>query len=317
MPARFVSFVFAMICFLLISCQAKEKDRLYVFKSLNELIERKDKKDREQVNVVISSLVDRSTDPRFRNLAEAWATKVQVIENLSKDDHNFMKDIKTTLLREAGYTVRKDGKMDYRENDFDAVKKVMIDEGNGRQLFKRLRFLNDSILNIDTLIRKRFENNLGLFPEHFDRNSDAEQFASELFDGQPTVAALAIISQLQINLTEAEFNLAVFCHEQGSMSPRQLHMYTFPIVTQSSEVVTPGGQLEITAGVGYFQQWGVTSIRIGNNEVPLNREAYASFKMKVPRIAGKYKVPVQIKFEDQDGKPVTASKTVGYSVATE
>jgi len=87
------------------------------------------------------------------------------------------------------------------------------------------------------------------------------------------------------------------------------------LISQNSNILSPGSSLEIRAGVGYFSTKTSPEITINNKTIPLLDSGYALYKIKVPEKEGFYQFPVYTKFLNLNtGKIEIIKKDIKYTV---
>ena len=126
--------------------------------------------------------------------------------------------------------------------------------------------------------------------------------------------AVLALMQLRNAWLQLELRMATLFHEQTSSLVLHCMDYDVPIVSQSSELLRPGGYLRIDAGVGRISVRGQPKIYIQGKEVALNEYGMAVWKHPVSGKPGTYSLPVRIVFRDQDGKEQTVLKRITYEV---
>ncbi|MEO7923001.1 MAG: hypothetical protein ABIR30_04935 [Chitinophagaceae bacterium] len=166
-------------------------------------------------------------------------------------------------------------------------------------LHEKLLQYKQDILNTDSLILLQFEKDF-----KFIKSSD--HFSSS-----------GLLTSLENNIKISENKIITFCEAQiGSVDGAGFfNSYSF-LASQNSNIVKPGDDLEIVAGIGSFSRAAQPNIKINGLSLEIGEENYAHYKMKVLNIPGKYKIPVSISyFNNVTGKDETRSIDVEYTVA--
>ncbi|TCJ14268.1 gliding motility protein GldM [Flaviaesturariibacter flavus] len=266
---------------------------------------------------IIASLQEKISDPSSRAKAEIWLPKAQNAQAMSKDMFNYIQQLRAKILTAADFDPKriKDGKPDssFRADNLDIATRIMVEEGEGKKLFAKLREYRDRLLAIDPLIAKEFANSLQIdlnMPVTQDKSNKTLEAA--YFHMVPTVAAITILSKFQNDVKTSENKVVAFCHEQvGKVTVRY---DTFAaIVGQNTNYVMPGQEIEINAGVGAFSKAAAPQITINGQGAPLGADGQATLKVAGGGL-GKHSVPVVIRFQDQDGKMQTVTKNIEYTV---
>ena len=90
------------------------------------------------------------------------------------------------------------------------------------------------------------------------------------------------------------------------------------IVSQNSNILSPGDKLEIKAGIGAFTRSVAPEIAIYGKKYKLNEMGFVSYKTNAPQKPGVYKIPLLIKYFNQvTGKEDVIQTDIKYTVAKE
>ena len=313
MNSRFVLSFTAIIIILFSSCAEKKSNSLAVLHGLNETLERSGSKLKNESKAIYESMKGRLTDPSRQAKAEIWYLKLVRVRQYTGLTLQKIAEIKTATLRAANYSIDKKGKTSFNEEDKNAIRTVLEQNGTGRSLYKTLMTLKDSLFGIDTLIQAEFKNNLYILPHAFNKVDQADEFVKTFFGDVTALDAITRLNQLQNNVLLEENRISTFLHDQTTYHP-SICTFDLPIVRQSSFVVRKGEQLTIEAGVTNFRTQGNLNVKFGSNMVPLNEFGLAVYKFRTAKAPGKYSLPVQIEFMDQDGKTQMMNKTITYRV---
>ena len=150
-------------------------------------------------------------------------------------------------------------------------------------------------------------------PNQFDSGDHADEFVDSFFVDVSVLEAFTRLNQLQNNVLREENRIFAFLHDQTSFHNRGICSFESAIVGQSSSVLKKGEELIIEAGVGNFNTSGSPKVTIGGKLIPLE-SGVAEYKFRTAKAPGKYSVPVQIEFLDQEGKTQMVNKTITYRV---
>jgi gliding motility-associated protein GldM len=272
-------------------------------------------------NTLYKSLEEKLTNPESKEKAEIWEPKAMQAKKLSSDMDNYIEGLKAELLKAADLRMKydpktKDSIKDYREDNLDASTRLFETNGKGEELKKRLDQYKESMLNIDPTIRKQFESN---FPVNTDtkdfktREGHSKDFTQTYFHMTPTVAALTMLSKFQNNIKNAENMVVTYCHSQ--IGAVEVHMdQVGVIVGANSTYLMPGQELKVTAGVGAYSSSSTPIITINGTNVPVS--GGQGVYNKTVSGTGDQTVNVSVKFKDENGKWVTQTQTVKYTVGT-
>jgi gliding motility-associated protein GldM len=140
-----------------------------------------------------------------------------------------------------------------------------------------------------------------------------KDFTNAYFHMKPTVAGLTLLSKFQNNIKNSENQVVTYCHEQIGAVVVKFDK-TGVLVGQSSNYVMPGQEIAITAGIGAYSSAAQPQISIGGSNVAVI-DGKGTYTVKASG-AGAHKVPVTIRYLDQDGLPQSKTEDVEYVVGT-
>ncbi|RYY65079.1 MAG: hypothetical protein EOO13_17640 [Chitinophagaceae bacterium] len=89
---------------------------------------------------------------------------------------------------------------------------------------------------------------------------------------------------------------------------------TSVLVGQSSQVLMPGQELRITAGVGAFSQAAAATVSVNNQRIEMKENAIAETAFRVPAEPGNYTTPVDITYVNREGETKKERFTIEYKV---
>jgi hypothetical protein len=166
---------------------------------------------------------------------------------------------------------------------------------------------------IDSQLIYVLRDHVSVFPTIL-RSKDRRGEKANLFlDKLDNETQLIFLKQLQSNIAHMASVMIEFCNHK--MSSHVVHWDTYSaIIGQNTTHLKAGETLEITAGLGAFNNQSNPVIKILGKKIPLNENAYVEYKMKVAEKPGKYEVPVKISYTDQDGKKQEITKQVSYTI---
>lgn len=235
---------------------------------------------------ILHNINDKRSDPITNHKANIWYPKAEEITRLTTNCYNYIENLK----REAPLS-----------NELSV------------SLFRQIESYEKEIFGIDESINDAFNDPAyHMFSKDSTKTSDAETYAI-LFKNASRESTIALLTTLQNNLKKFENKLVVFCHVQIPIPDRYYDSYSV-IVGQSVKTVSPGEQLEISAGIGTFSLVAKPAILINGNTVLLNEQGIANLKIKAPTRLGSHLIPVIISFTDTEGKRVKREFSVEYSV---
>lgn len=283
---------------------------LNAFKTVNNSLEKSNTVVQASTNDLHTSLQAKLTDPGTREKAQIWVPHATKVQQLTVGVYNYIQHLKDTILNIAGADFAKKDSS-YKEDNLDISTRLMIDKGNGKKLYNLLDQYQKDILNIDPLIKSQFANSLPInlaMPKT--QNKSNRTWEAAYFRMVPTVAALTILSKFQNDVKTTENKVVAFCHEQVGKVDFRFNQYE-PIVGQNSQVLLPGQELQITAGLAAMNSDQKPEVYISGSRVQLNESGLAIWKNNVNSSGT---MPVLIKFTDQEGKPQERKYEVQYTV---
>lgn len=265
------------------------------------------------------SLEEKLSQPESREKAQKWEPLAMKAKGYSAEMMNYIDSLKLKLKLAADLRMKyneatKDSIEDFRADNLDASTRVFENAGKGKELQEKLDKYKEDMLNIDPSIKAQFE---GSFPVNttppVSQEGKHKDFTQSFFHMTPTIASLTILSKFQNNVKNAENEIVTYCHNQiGAVA---VHMDQVGVlVGQNSNYLMPGQQLQITAGVGAYSSAASPSISINGSGVNVSN-GQGTYTTTVSG-AGEHSVNVNVTFKDENGKMVTKSEAVKYTVGT-
>lgn len=270
-------------------------------------------------STLYKSIEDKLTEPGSAEKAKVWEPKAMQAKALSANMIAYIDSLKLALKKAADLTMRwdknlKDSVEDFREDNLDASTRLFETHGQGKILKERLDQYKQQMLDIDPAIRKQFENT---FPVNtvppISQDGTKKDFTQAFFHMTPTVAALTMLSKFQNNIKNAENMIVSYSHAQ--IGAVEVHMDQVGVlVGQNSNYLMPGQELTVTAGVGAYSSTVKSNITINGSPISMVN-GQGQYKTTVGG-SGEHSIQVSGSFIGEDGKPVTISKTINYTVGT-
>lgn len=288
---------------------------LNAFKTVNNSLEQTNIVVNASTTEIMTSLQAKLADAGTAEKAKIWHPHAEKVHKLTADLNTYIQGLKDKVLTEAGVDyANKDSS--YKEDNLDIATRLMVDKGEGKNLYNKLVAFKKEILAIDPAIAARFDNSLPINLEKpKTKNKGNNTWEAAYFRMVPTVAALTILSKFQNDVKTTENKVITFCHEQVGKVEFRFNQYE-AIVGQNSKVLLAGQDLEITAGLAAFNSDKKPTVTIGGAVVPLDEKGMAIKKIPVNSSG---KIPVKVSYTDQDGKlqekVVEVEYTVGQSSA--
>lgn len=265
--------------------------------------------------IQINSLQEKATNPATNVKGEIWLEKA---EKIKKHTDSFKTEIALlkTQLKTAADLHLEEGKEIFNEENKAAVHKIFITENKCEALLLSQAQLNKKLLLVDEEINKEFENTIEKITiENNSVEKETLKNFKKRFEDISVMDVLVILSGLENNVTTIANNLITFCYSKVgvvggcgfSMGPRFL-------IAQNTTKLQVGERLKITAGIGEFSKNYAPNILINDTKTELEQDGTSTYELKISSSVGKYKIPVEIQFKDQNGIKCTKKSIVEYEV---
>ena len=272
-------------------------------------------------NTLYKSLEAKLADPLTAQKAAIWQPKAVQAQKLSSDMGIYINQLITDLKKEAGSKmVTIDGvtKEEYKIDDLEAATRLFGNgpggKNKGPEFEQKLKDYKKAMLNIDPEINTKFATTfpVDVTPQKGEDGKEKD-FTVAYFHMTPTIAAITLLDKFENNIKNAENQIVTFCHEQVGAVKVKFDK-TGVLLGQSSNYVMPGEEMVITAGIGAYSSAAVPQITVNGSGVQ-TVDGQGIYKFQAAG-AGAHKVPVTIKYKDQDGNDKVESKDVEYTVGT-
>lgn len=229
-----------------------------------------------QILDILHSIEEKLNDPITTEKARIWYPKAAQIQSLSTEMITNLENQKNS--------------------------KIDIDS-----LIKQVKDFPTSILRIDPKINEAFKDS---FDKLFVKSSTLKSALSN----DDSISVIALINGIENSIRIAESKALAFCNEQNSLLYFE-YPTTSAIISQNSSYIQKGENIEIIAGIGAFSTRNNPIVKINHKQVPLSENGVAIYKFKSSQKAGRYNVPVDIEYVDQDGKKIKLNRTITYTVS--
>ena len=289
---------------------------LNAFKTVNKSLETTNAVINTSTADIMKSLQEKTTDETSKVKAQIWYPKAQQAQTLSTNVFKMVQDLKDQILIEAGGDP-KNPEQKFKEENLDIATRIMVEKGEGKKLLTALTNYKTSLLAIDKSIDSAFKTSLPInLDKPASKNKAGKTWEGAYFHMVPTVAALTILSKFQNDIKTSENRVVQFCHTKVGEVVIRFDAYA-ALISQSSQYLMPGQDLEIKAGVGAFSTAAQPTVTIGGQVAKIltdGDDKGAAF-VKIPGGGvGPHSIPVRITYKDQDGNPKVVEKTVEYKV---
>ena len=286
---------------------------LNAFRTVDNSLTGTNKTINQSTKTILASLQEKMTQSETAEKARIWYPKAQAAQTASKELYDYIQGLRAQILKEAGFDPAKNGDSSFKQDNLDIATRIMVEEGKGKELQRKLEEYKAKLLGIDPLIKQELQNSLQIntsMPQVQDKGT--KTWDAAYFRMVPTVAAITILSKFQNDVKTSENKVVAFCHEQVGKVAVRFDTYA-AVIGQSSNYLMPGQEIEITAGVGAFSKAAQPQISINGQGASLGEDGAAHVKFAGGGV-GRHSVPVNIVYTDQEGKKQTITKTIEYTV---
>lgn len=281
------------------------------FKTVDKSLQSSSKNIASSNELLYKSLSQMLTDDKTKIQAAIWQPKADQAKAYAAELITYIDGLKLQLKKGANLVIKENGKEDFKEDNLDASTRLFETNKEGDKLKAKLEEFKKNILNIDSSIKVKFENNFPVSTDGVEGKEGKKDFTTGYFHMTPTVAALTILSKFQNNIKTVENQVVSFC--VGKVGAVEVHMDQVGVlVGQSSNYLMPGQELVVTAGVGAYSSTVKSNISINGSPINLV-DGQGEYKTTVSG-SGKHTIQVSGSFVGEDGKPQPISKTVEYVV---
>ncbi len=306
------------------------KEVINAFKNVDNSINKTIKVLNDKNAATYSALNDAVADPQTRDKAMVWKPIADQISSLS---NNLITDIDNykTEIKKASKFEMKDGEEYYKYDDLNANTRIMIKNKKGEEIYRKVEKYRKDV--IDVLKTANVPENIKA--QHlakiaeFDKilpcklevpkksstgtiyKQNAEDWTQSSFYMTPSVAGITVLSKIQNDIKNSEGMLSDYCLAQiGKV--KIIYDKFAAVASANTTYCMPGEEIEITAGVGAFNDQAKPQISIGG-PVPLNADGVAVKKIKAGG-PGEYPVNVSISFTTPAGETMTKNSVIKYTV---
>jgi gliding motility-associated protein GldM len=287
---------------------------LNAFKTVDNSLDKTNSTVNISTENIMESFRNKLADPTSKAKAEVWYPKAQTAQDLTKAMYNYIEGLRSDILKAADFDPARKKDSTYKEDNQDIATRIMVKDGKGKELQKKLADYRAAMINLVAPDRKaEFEKSLQVDPSMpKGLKGGNKTWEDAYFHMVPTVAALTILRKFENDVKTTENRVITHLHEQVGKVEVIFDAFE-AIVGQNAKYLMPGQELEITAGLGAFSKSKLPDITIGGSRVSLNEKGMALYKVAAGTI-GNHSVPVTVAFTDQDGKPQTRTFNVEYTV---
>ncbi len=300
---------------LLYSCKENDKTEISNARILERDFENATKTIEKYNNFLLSSLKEKAVTSATSLRGALWLAKA---EEIKKNIDNFKKEIdsyKTQLKKEANLHFE-NGIEVFEENNKAPVNKIFITEKKSNELISSWEVLNSNLMLVDEALKKEFENKIEKIKI---ANNEVEKETLQKFTNRftniTTMEALVILSSIENNLIITENHLINFCYNNvGVVGGCNFGGGPYFFVNQSINKVQKGEKILITAGIVEFITKSKPILKFDDKLISPINNGIAKYEIVTTSVVGKYKIPVEVNFTDENGKKCAQTKIIEYEV---
>lgn len=306
------------------------KEVINAFKNVDASINKTIKVLNDKNAATYSALDDAAADPQTKEKAAIWKPIANQIGSLSTSLISDIDKYKNEI-KKASKLEMKDGEEIYKYDDLNANTRIMIKEKKGEEIYKKVEKYKVDVINVlksanvpenmraaHMAAVTNFENSLPCKLEVPKKSGtgkpykqNAEDWTQSSFYMTPSVAGITVLSKIQNDIKSSEGMLSDYCLNQiGKV--KIIYDKFAAVASANTTYCMPGEEIEITAGVGAFNDQAKPQISIGG-PVPLNADGVAVKKIKAGG-PGEYPVNVSISFTTPAGEKMTKNSVIKYTV---
>lgn len=249
-----------------------------------------------QTDQLLKATEDRVMDPFSAEKAKIWHPKMMQIKECTKTIMAYLQGLHQQLATATVY-------------------QVFVKGQEGKDLHHQLFEYKKKILSTDEAIYEEFVRTIGPKTDTADNTPASENYTRQYLTGLTNAQAVAFLHKLEQQLVLNENRLITYCFYNTRPISFCGYNEISEIINQSSTVVQTGEELTITAGIGQFSN-RIKPIAIINGQIiPItNDNPVATYKLKIKEGVGKYSLPVQLRYLDENGVMLTRNSKVTYTV---
>lgn len=303
-----------------------------VNRSLGKSIEVLNGKNKETYAILDAAMKDNNQAAK----AAIWKPIADQIKTKSDNLYSYIEGLKEDLKKAADKKIV-DGEEQFKEGDQDVATGLFIEpqtggEKRGKELYEKMESYKKEVIailrtaNVDANVKDRVMNEISaieknlpvnlFIPERDKYGQKYEQnfkgWTKSNFYQTPAIAAITILTKLQNDIKNTEGEISNYCANQLGKVVVEYDQFA-AVASANTTYCMPGEEIEITAGVGAFNDKLKPTITIGGATIPLNTEGVAIKKMTAGG-SNTYNVPVNISFTTPQGEKKSVNKTITYTV---
>jgi len=221
----------------------------------------------------LQELHEKTTNAFSAERASVWYPKAERVSILSTKMYNYIDS-----LKKMAHTTK--------SIDTSFIKKFILYKKNLLLVDSSFAFtFGEDILPQDSIFTLANISSLKLF--------------NSFLRGKSIYFYKALLSRLQNHIKIIENTLVIFCNNKVSSDSDVLLLDpSRPVITQNTQIVEPGGELEISAWVGSSGAVSMPIFIINGNKIPKGWDGISHYVFKAKTRPGSYKVPIDVQYYD-------------------
>jgi gliding motility-associated protein GldM len=296
---------------------------LNAFKTVNRSLDKTISVMNNKNSNTYSILGDALEDPQQKAKAQVWKPVADEIKSKSDEMNIFIEkyieQVKVGAGKEKG-KLNDQGEEYFKEDDLDAATKIMNEnKKEGIVLYNRMNKYKTDILdilakaNVDPKYKEQLVKDVERFNKELPINTETplkdkygkpypkggEGWSRANFYSTPAIAAITILKKLQSDVKSSEGQMSDYCLQQlGKV--KIIYDKFAAVAAANTSYCMPGEEIEVSAGVGAFNDQAKPVITINGSNIPLkDGMAVTTFKASG---SGEKLIPVTIRFTTPDGE---------------
>lgn len=321
MNRNLLSFTAAIL--LLTACRQQESANQ--LKAINECLQRSNAIVQDGNKLYHEAIEAKFKDPRTHRDAEIWQPRADMVTKGTDSIALFIEKLKSELLKQSD---------SLRKANAPIVEELYETNGNGYVLLNKLSTFKESIPGIfkinDFFDKPYLVNNLkrdlgflldtismlpgyGASLSESQRNIYKKKWVEENFAGSTSLLTMMQLNKIKSEVLAAERVLVSYFNSQIKAS--YICGGPFPLAVINSSYVKSGQSIEVTAGIGQFNEAAKANVTIDGKEIKLNSDDVAQYRFKATGKPGKHIIPVSIMYYMADGTKAQVRKNIEYIIA--
>ena len=274
------------------ACSDSNKNSALIFEELNESLESSNRIAVELINRNRKELQNYLNKGAIAYRAKYWLNKTDTISLLSEEVIEFIS------------SMEKDS-----ENKLDKSLEFKL-----RTLFKRLKNSNDSVINIDDRLKKRFLQKKDVIgKKYLLKYRNENEFASNIFSQFTLANFRNKMLQFKNDVRLAECDWISFCKDNYIEVDCMNYEIGSFLISQNKCQIKRREKLLIKAGIGVFFNYGNAVFNIDGKELK-SELGYVLYEMNANGKLGMHQIPIKIEYTDINGKRDTSFDYVEYEI---